>query len=140
MSAFGGQSLSLARRAGGGRLTSPNSIRSSKKWLRKLEKEKSGLRLDCLFYYRPSKGVHAVVHSDSPVFRLALIAALAAAISLSACGRKGPLDPPPGASLAGQQITPEGVETRDRPILGPDGKPLAPAGANKRIPLDVLLN
>ena len=26
------------------------------------------------------------------------------------------------------------------PVLGPDGKPLAPAGPNKRIPLDVLLN
>jgi predicted small lipoprotein YifL len=85
--------------------------------------------------------------SDRPVLRLALMGALAASIGLSACGRKGPLDPPPGASLAGQQITPEGVETRDRPstgpdkpITGPDGKPLAPGGANKRIPLDVLLN
>ncbi len=79
-------------------------------------------------------------HSDHPVLRIALIGVLVASIGLSACGRKGTLDPPPGASLAGQQITPEGVETRDKPITGPDGKPLAPGGANKRIPLDVLLN
>jgi predicted small lipoprotein YifL len=81
-----------------------------------------------------------VRHSDRSVVRLALIGVLAASIGLSACGRKGPLDPPPGASLAGEQATPAGVETRDKSILGPDGKPLAPAGANKRIPLDVLLN
>jgi len=81
-----------------------------------------------------------VRHSNRPVLRIALIGALAASIGLSACGRKGPLDPPPGASLTGQQVTPEGVETRDRPAMGPDGRPIAPAGANKRIPLDVLLN
>jgi predicted small lipoprotein YifL len=80
------------------------------------------------------------VRYDRPFLRIALICALAASMGLSACGRKGPLDPPPGASAAGQQITPEGVDTRDRPITGPDGKPLAPGGANKRIPLDVLLN
>ena len=82
-------------------------------------------------------------HSDRPVLRLAVIGALVAlvaSIGLSACGRKGPLDPPPGASLAGQQITPEDIDTRDKPLLGRDGKPIAPAGQNKRIPLDVLLN
>ena len=74
-------------------------------------------------------------------FRLGLIGALVASLGLAACGRKGPLDPPPGASLATDQPVPSSAETRDsRPIVGPDGKPLAPAGANKRIPLDVLLN
>ena len=34
--------------------------------------------------------------------RLALIGVLAAALGLAGCGRKGPLDPPPGASLAGE--------------------------------------
>jgi predicted small lipoprotein YifL len=86
------------------------------------------------------QGVLAVRHSDRPVLRLALIGALVASIGLSACGRKGPLDPPPGASLAGQQITPEDIDTRDKPVIGRDGKPIAPAGQNKRIPLDVLLN
>ena len=34
--------------------------------------------------------------------RLALAGALVAALGLAACGRKGPLDPPPGASLEGE--------------------------------------
>ena len=68
-----------------------------------------------------------------PLLRLALIGALVASLGLAACGRKGPLDPPPGASLAGDA-------KYGPPVLGPDGKPLAPAGPNKRIPLDVLLN
>ena len=41
-----------------------------------------------------------------PLLRLALIGALAASLGLAACGRKGPLDPPPGASLAGDQTGP----------------------------------
>jgi predicted small lipoprotein YifL len=32
--------------------------------------------------------------------RLALVAAMTAALGLAACGRKGPLDPPPSAGLA----------------------------------------
>ena len=62
--------------------------------------------------------------------RLALAALLAAAFALGACGRKGPLDPPPGASLTGEQGT---------AAVGPDGKPV-PQGPKRRIPLDVLLN
>lgn len=57
-----------------------------------------------------------------PFLRLALIAALTATFALAACGRKGPLDPPPAGSLTG---TPA------------DGQPSAP---DKRIPLDYLLN
>jgi predicted small lipoprotein YifL len=80
-------------------------------------------------------------HYDRTFLRLALIGALVASLGLTACGRKGPLDLPPGTSLAGGQAMPAGMETRDgRPVVGPDGKPLAPAGSNKRIPLDVLLN
>ena len=42
--------------------------------------------------------------TDRLFFRLALIGTLAAAFSLGACGRKGALDPPPGAvSATGQQ-------------------------------------
>src|SRR6478736_5490875 len=63
-----------------------------------------------------------------------------ASLGLAACGRKGPLDPPPGASLAGDQSAPAGDARYGPPVTGPDGKPLAPAGPNKRIPLDVLLN
>ncbi len=89
----------------------------------------------------------------SPWFRLALIGVLAAALGLAACGRKGPLDAPPGASLAGQPQAsmPGAVSTNpppqsvggqptDNPTIGPDGRPMAPKGPKKPIPLDVLLN
>ncbi|MGB8428244.1 MAG: lipoprotein, partial [Pseudolabrys sp.] len=48
------------------------------------------------------QGVRALRHSR-PFLRLALISALAASLGLAACGRKGPLDAPPAASLAGEQ-------------------------------------
>jgi predicted small lipoprotein YifL len=90
---------------------------------------------------------------DRPFLRLALIGALAASVGLAACGRKGPLDPPPGASLEGvpQANMPDLMsKNRSTPIggqaqggntgVGPDGQPLAPKGPKKQIPLDVLLN
>jgi len=91
---------------------------------------------------------------DRPFLRLGLIGALCAALALAACGRKGPLDPPPGASLAGEtqpnmpdlmsqkgRAAPIGAEsTSDNPGVGPDGQPLAPKGPKKGIPLDSLLN
>ena len=72
---------------------------------------------------------------DRPLLRLALIGALAAAFGLAACGRKGPLDPPPGAAVAGDQTTVGG-----RQVMGVQGGPHAPQGPNKHIPLDNLLN
>jgi predicted small lipoprotein YifL len=78
---------------------------------------------------------------DRPFLRPALIGVLIASLGLAACGRKGPLDAPPAASLAGEQTVPAGAETKDSsPGVKPDGMPLAPKGPNKRIPLDVLLN
>ncbi|HEY7232106.1 MAG TPA: lipoprotein [Pseudolabrys sp.] len=80
-----------------------------------------------------------------PFLRLALIGALAASLALAACGRKGPLDPPPSASLTGEQPAP-GAQTGPasaqtyRGPVGADGKPIAPGMSDKRIPLDVLLN
>jgi predicted small lipoprotein YifL len=76
-----------------------------------------------------------------PFLRLALIGALATSLALAACGRKGPLDPPPSASVAGEQAAPGGqaLPVNSRPI-GPDGKPVAPGMRDKQIPLDVLLN
>ena len=89
-----------------------------------------------------------------PLLRLAAIGVLAASLGLASCGRKGPLDPPPGASLDGvtQPNMPELMSStgRNAPIggdsadgysgVGPDGQPVAPKGPKKRIPLDVLLN
>jgi predicted small lipoprotein YifL len=72
---------------------------------------------------------------DRLCLRLALIGALAASLGLAACGRKGPLDPPPGASLTGDQATVGGQQ-----VMGAKGNPHAPIGPNKRIPLDNLLN
>jgi len=91
---------------------------------------------------------------DRPFLRLALISALAASLGLAACGRKGPLDPPPGASIEGvpqpnmpdlissnRGAQPIGGQAKDNnPGVGLDGQPLAPTGPKKRIPLDVLLN
>ena len=64
--------------------------------------------------------------------RLAAISALllALGLSLSACGRKGPLDSPPGT-----YNTPQGVIELDA-----EGRPLAPPGQKRRIPLDLLLD
>jgi predicted small lipoprotein YifL len=70
--------------------------------------------------------------------RLALIGALGAAFALAGCGRKGALDPPPAASLAGDQGAAQSGGAP--PVMDRQGRPIAPSGPNKRIPLDVLLN
>jgi predicted small lipoprotein YifL len=59
--------------------------------------------------------------------RLALFAALIAALGVSGCGRKGPLDPPP-AALSDSQSTP-GTNAQlatQRPSLGEEGNSLVP--------------
>ena len=66
--------------------------------------------------------------------RLALIGALAASFALAACGRKGPLDPPPSASVAGAQASAgrsaASVHSREQAApIGPDGKTVAPGSA-----------
>jgi predicted small lipoprotein YifL len=66
------------------------------------------------------------------IVRVAAISALALALglTLSACGRRGPLEAPPGTAL-----TPQGpVE------LDPQGRPIAPPGEKKRLPIDWLLD
>ena len=69
---------------------------------------------------------------DRSVLRVAVtMLAVALSLGLSACGRKGPLDPPP-ASLAAPQ--PADVQ-RDS-----QGRELAPPGPNRRLPIDVLLD
>jgi len=88
-----------------------------------------------------------------PFLRLALIGALAASLGLAACGRKGPLDAPPGASVQSEPqantpglmspigATPIGGQAKDD-FAGVDssGRAVAPKGQKKQIPLDVLLN
>ena len=89
-----------------------------------------------------------------PLSRLAVAAAMAALLVLTGCGRKGPLDPPPGASVTGEPapqtsgglLTPMASpiastsKSGSEDALGPDGRPLAPKGPNRHIFLDGLLN
>ena len=83
-------------------------------------------------------------------FQLAMISALAAAFALGGCGRKGPLDPPPGTAgapppkpaNAGFGLSP--MATQEAPAqpaaFDAEGKPVAPAKApKKRLPMDWLI-
>ena len=91
--------------------------------------------------------------SDRPFFHLALIGALVASLGLAACGRKGPLESPPGyqSEAQPQATTPGLMGTRTATPIGgqakegfagvdSSGRAVAPPGQKKRIPLDVLLN
>ncbi len=83
------------------------------------------------------------VRPASKVQRVAIVAALFAALGLSACGRKGPLDEPPGALNnvnAGTEVAPTADEKGT--VVRPGSDKLLPIirGPNKRIPLDVLLD
>jgi predicted small lipoprotein YifL len=78
------------------------------------------------------------VSRNRPYLYRALIGTLVVTLGLAACGRKGPLDPPPAASLAGDQGA---AKSSGGPlVIDREGRPTAPPGPNKRIPLDVLLN
>lgn len=80
---------------------------------------------------------------------------MGALLVLAGCGRKGPLDPPPGASATGEPAAQQsglvapimapigggGAKAPSaEPALGPDGRPLAPKGPNRPFVLDGLLN
>jgi predicted small lipoprotein YifL len=75
-----------------------------------------------------------VSRSDRPVLRAACMGALALVLglALSGCGRRGPMDAPPGASSVVEQ--PAEIQ------VDPQGRPLAPAGQKRRLPIDWLLD
>jgi predicted small lipoprotein YifL len=88
----------------------------------------------------------------SPITLFVALGAFAAAVALSGCGRKGPLDPPPSAAAPPPQAAPAAVVSpfgsgtnggqgsdRSAGVMG-NGQAVAPKGPNKRIPLDVLLD
>jgi predicted small lipoprotein YifL len=80
----------------------------------------------------------------SRCLRLAMFGALAAAMSLAACGRKGPLDPPPGGMILEPRsgmpaVTPRGTP-RPAPAYDDQGRPIASEGPDRRLPLDWLLD
>ena len=69
---------------------------------------------------------------NRPVVRAAAIGALTLAfgLTLSACGRRGPPDAPPGV-YSGPQGTFE---------LDSEGRPVATPGPKRRLPIDALLD
>ena len=75
-----------------------------------------------------------MTRSDRPVLRAAVLGGLALVLglTLSACGRRGPMDPPPGASSGAEQ--PADIQ------LDAQGRPLAPVGQKRRLPIDWLLD
>jgi predicted small lipoprotein YifL len=69
------------------------------------------------------------------------------ALPLAACGRKGPLDPPPGGYTIEQGIgkTPtsrkgSAPEADTKQQYDEDGRPIIPQGRNRRLPADWLLD
>ena len=72
-----------------------------------------------------------------------MIGALAAAGLLSACGRKGPLDPPPGGYALQRglvtDVTSKGAEAPPTQYDA-EGRPIAPTGPKRRVPGDWLLD
>jgi predicted small lipoprotein YifL len=76
--------------------------------------------------------------------RLAIIGVVAAACLLSACGRKGPLDPPPGGLALDSGTIRTPVTSRAGAALpteyDEEGKPVAPAGQKRKIPADWLID
>jgi predicted small lipoprotein YifL len=72
--------------------------------------------------------------------RIALIGALVAALGIAGCGRKGGLDPPPGAAaIEGDPA----VQPAGAPALGPDGRPTMappPPPLRRTTPIDFLID
>lgn len=78
---------------------------------------------------------------------IAFLGALVLVLPLGACGRKGPLDPPPGGyvieqgvgktptSRRGKMPEPEAKQEYDQ-----DGRPILPEGRNKKLPADWLID
>jgi predicted small lipoprotein YifL len=77
---------------------------------------------------------------------LAAICLLGAALVLAGCGRKGPLDLPPTASVQpseeGQVQSGAAPAQRASPPTeyGRDDRPLAPRGPKRRLPIDWLID
>ena len=85
----------------------------------------------------------AVNRSGPALLRLATLCLLASAFALAGCGRKGPLDPPPASIQSPGDASQSGAVNPQAqgPIeYGPDGRPIAPKGQKKKLPIDVLID
>ena len=80
--------------------------------------------------HRKERGV------EKSIRMLPLVVLGVLAFGLTGCGRKGPLDLPPSAAIN----QPPGAEAAEAPAVGPDGRPIAPPGSKKRLPIDALLD
>jgi len=68
---------------------------------------------------------------------LPLIALAVVALVLAGCGRKGPLDLPPSAAI---NQPPGAAAAAEAPAVDAEGRPVAPPGTKKRLPIDPLLD
>ena len=73
---------------------------------------------------------------DPRLVRIAVIGAIVAALGLAGCGRKGGLDPPPGATAAAEQSAPPGAA----PPASPDALPPSTQPLPRRTPIDWLID
>lgn len=74
------------------------------------------------------------------VSRIAVAMALAAALALSACGRKSGLDAPPSASLADTPSPAVQESSQPTSDIWAADRPVAPKVSKKSFPLDWLIN
>jgi predicted small lipoprotein YifL len=75
--------------------------------------------------------------SDLRLARIAVIGVLAATLGLAGCGRKGALDPPPGAAAAEAKDVPPDATPERSPNYDPN---VPPAGPKRRLPIDILID
>jgi predicted small lipoprotein YifL len=91
----------------------------------------------CAQYVSLLRGARMSSSSNLHLAHIAAIAGLVTAFGLAGCGRKGGLDPPPGATPAETSVSRPDLE----PAIAPDGRVIAPTQGPKRsTPLDFLLN
>jgi predicted small lipoprotein YifL len=97
----------------------------------------------------------SMMDRTGPLTRFATLAALAAALSLAGCGRKGPLDLPPSAvaepaaaaspsptrsSSGVNPMAPHHASPRQEDSFTRTGEPVAPKGPKRPLPFDWLLD
>ena len=75
---------------------------------------------------------------DPRLVRIAVIGALVAALGLAGCGRKGGLDPPPGATAAA--AADPSVAPGAAPPASPDALPPPTQPLPRRTPIDWLID
>ena len=67
----------------------------------------------------------------APVLALGVVA-----LALAGCGRKGPLEAPPSAAIT----QPPAPPANEAATTDAEGRPLAPAGKKKQLPIDWILD